>query len=226
MEETRTDLALRGEISLYYDLYIPETVTRPAPLLIAVHGYGQTKRWMMREAKAVAGERFVIASVQGPHQHFQRTGDSYRIGFAWLTDHRPEEYVRLHHRFLLDLIERHAAEHLIDRSQVFLYGFSQSSALNFRFAFTYPEVLRGLVAACGGIPGDLDSSEIYRPFQAETFYVYGDNDEYYSNEKFAEFDEKLRRAVPNYRSRQYRADHEITDEMRDDIAAFIQGLIR
>jgi predicted esterase len=222
MENLQTDLTFKAEITLYYDLYAPESARR-APLLIAVHGYGAHKRYMMREARAVAPENFVVASVQGPHQHFRPTNDGYRVGFGWLTDHRPEEYVRLHHRFLLDIVEKLVGEELIDRSQIYLYGFSQACALNFRFAFTYPEIPHGVIGACGGIPGDLDTNPIYKSFKAETLYLYGDDDEFYPKEKFAEFDEKLRSRLPNFRSRRYVGGHEITDEMRGDIRNFLAG---
>jgi len=225
MESLQTDLTVKAEISLYFDVYVPENIRRPAPLLIAVHGYGQNKRWIMREARAIADDKFVIAAVQGPHQHFQRNGDSHRVGFAWLTDHKPEEYVRLHHRFILDVIERLAADGLADRSRVFLFGFSQASALNFRFALTYPEALRAIVAACGGIPGDLEASADYQPFAADTFYIYGDEDEFYSRDKFLEFDGKLKARLPNYRSKCYAAKHEITDEMRCDVKRFLSELV-
>src|SRR5690606_25363049 len=127
----------------------PDELTRPAPLLIAVHGYGAHKRYMMREARAVAPEGWAIASIQAPHQHFRKTDDGYRVGFGWLTDHRPEEYVTLHHQFILRIIELPAGSDCVDRSRVFLYGFSQAVALNFRFAFSNPDVLAGIVAVCG-----------------------------------------------------------------------------
>ena len=98
-DNLETDLSLKAEINLYYDLSVPDGA-RKAPLMIAVHGYGAHKRSMMREARLVAPENFVIASVQGPHQHFRQTADGYRIGFGWLTEHKPEEYVRLHHDFV------------------------------------------------------------------------------------------------------------------------------
>jgi predicted esterase len=222
MEETlRTDLFVTAEIKLYYDLYIPENAPPRAPLLIAVHGYGAHKRYMMREARAIAPAGWVIASVQGPHQHFRQTGDGYRIGFGWLTDHNAAESVALHHKFLLDVIEKLAADGLIDRSQVYLFGFSQACALNFRFAFTHPDVPAAVIGICGGIPGDLDTNPLYQPFNAPTFYLYGDDDEFYTQEKFAEFDKKLRERLPNYRSKQYTAKHEITDEMRSDIRSFL-----
>ncbi len=214
------DLTLKTEIDLYYDLFVPEGATN-APLLIAVHGYGAHKRYMMREARAVAPDNIVIASVQGPHQHFRSTESGYRVGFGWLTDHRPEEYIRLHHDFLLRVIEKLAGDGLIDRSKVYLYGFSQSCALNFRFAFTHPDIACKIIAVCGGIPGDLDTNPIYKPFNSDTLYLYGDDDEFYTREKFAEFEKKLANALPHFSSKQYLAKHEITEAMRVDIRNFL-----
>lgn len=220
-ENLQTDLSLKAEIDLFYDVFVPENIVKPAPLLIAVHGYGAHKRYMMREAKLVAPETYVIASIQAPHPHYRQTVDGYRIGFGWLSDHKPEQHVRLHHKFVLDVIEKLAATGQIDRENVFIYGFSQACALNFRFAFTYPDVLKGIVGVCGGIPGDLHTNPLYKPFAAETFYLYGDDDEFYTQEQFRAFNEKLGVALPNYRSKHYTAKHEITEEMRVDIRAFL-----
>ncbi len=216
-----TDRTVTATLELFYDLYIPDALATPAPLLIAVHGYGAHKRYMMREARAVAGERYVIASIEAPHPHYRRTDDGFRIGYGWLSDQRPEQHIALHHRFILDVIERLDADSLIDRSRIFLFGFSQACALNFKFALTYPEVLSGIIGVCGGIPGDLDTNEKYHPFAAETFYLYGDDDEFYTQQQFAGFNKRLAALLPNYRSNHYSAKHEITDEMRTDIGEFL-----
>ena len=220
-EDLTTDLSLRAEISLYYDLYVPGSAAVPAPLLIAVHGYGAHKRYMMREARLVAPDNFVIASIQAPHPHFRRTDDGYRVGFGWLSDERPEEHIQLHQKFVLDLIGKLSADGLIDEDRVFIYGFSQACALNFRLAFTHPELLAGIIGVCGGIPGDLDTNPAYRPTPAAAFYLFGDDDEFYTQEQFAKYDEKLAEYLPNYRSEHYHAKHEITEEMRRDIRQFL-----
>ena len=220
----QTDLSLTAEIKLYYDVFLPENITKPAPLLIAVHGYGAHKRYMMREARLVAPENFVIAAIQAPHPHYRQMADGYRIGFGWLSDHKPEQYVRLHHKFVLDVIEKLAAEGTIDCERIFIYGFSQACALNFRFAFTHPDVAKGIIGVCGGIPGDLDTNPNYKPFSAETFYLYGDDDEFYTQEQFTMFNEKLATRVPNYRSKHYTAKHEITEDMRVDIREFLKKI--
>ncbi|MEO7659351.1 MAG: hypothetical protein ABIV48_07030 [Pyrinomonadaceae bacterium] len=224
-DDLQTDLTMTAEINLYYDLFVPENIEKPAPLLIAVHGYGAHKRYMMREARLVAPGNFVIASIQAPHPHYRKTADGYRIGFGWLSDHKPEEYVRLHHKFVLDVIEKLSADNLIDRNRIFIYGFSQACALDFRFAFTNPEILTGIVGVCGGIPGDLETNPQYKPFAADTFYLYGDDDEFYMQEQFSTFDDTLAARLPNYRSKHFAAKHEITDEMRVDIRNWLNEFI-
>ena len=216
-DNLQTDLSVTAEIKLYYDLYIPEKVKKNAPLLIAVHGYGAHKRYMMREARQIAPENFVIVSLQAPNQHFDRNDKGYRVGFGWLTDFKAEESVALHQKFLLDVIERLANEGLIDERQIYLYGFSQACALNFKFAFTHPNLLRGVLGVCGGIPGDLETNEIYQPSNADVFYLYSQTDEFYPLEKFEKFDEKLKEYLNKYESKSYQATHQITEEMREDM---------
>lgn len=222
-ENPQIDLQVKAEINLYYDLYIPEKLKTPAPLLLAVHGYGAHKRYMMREARYVANDNFVIASLQAPHQHFRQADGGYRVGFGWLTDYKPEESIALHHNFILEIIEKSAAKQLIDMKRIYLFGFSQACALNFRLAFTHPQLFRGVVGACGGIPSDLETNKIYKPLNADVFYLYPTRDEFYSPEKFREFKEKLKARLNVFTSKSYDAKHEFTDEMREDVKTWLRG---
>ena len=225
-DNLQTDLSVTAKIKLYYDLYIPEKVKKNAPLLIAVHGYGAHKRYMMREARQIAPENFVIVSLQAPNQHFDRNDKGYRVGFGWLTDFKAEESVALHQKFLLDVIERLVNEGLIDEKQIYLYGFSQACALNFKFAFTHPNLLRGVLGVCGGIPGDLETNKNYQPTNADVFYLYSQTDEFYPLEKFEKFDEKLKEYLNKYESKSYQATHQITEEMREDMKSWLERINR
>jgi len=218
-----TDLSFKTEIKLYYDLYVPENATGKSPLLIAVHGYGAHKRYMMREAQRVAPENFVIASLQAPYPHFDLKDGKLRTGFGWFPEYKTGESVAIHHNFLLEVIEKLESENVIDTNKIYLYGFSQACALNFRFAFTHPHLLRGVIGVCGGIPSDLDTNEIYKPLLADVFYLYANNDEFYPLEKYQDFKEKLKKRLNIFTSKDYDAKHEITDEMRVDIKTWLGG---
>ena len=214
---------LKAEIRLHYDLHQP--AESPAPLLIALHGYGANKRQMMREAKQIAPLNFAIASLQGPHQHLKEPkepGGPLRFGFGWLTNFRSEESVEVHHQALFDLINMLSGEGLADQQRVFLMGFSQSCALNYRFAFAHPATLRGVIGICGGLPGDWETSETYHPTDAAVFHLAGALDEFYSPERVADYEPRLRLRASNVRFQSYEAAHEMVPAMRPDIREWLE----
>lgn len=218
----KPDESVTAEINLYYDLYIPKDIKTPAPLLISIHGYAATKRYMMREAQLIAPENFAIVSLEAPNNFYREAKNGeYKPAFGWLTAYRSEESVALHHKFILDVIEKLSTDKMIDRSKVFLYGFSQACALNFRFAFTHPNILKGIIGVGGGIPSDLDASDLYQTTKAETLYLYGTEDEFYPLEKFQKFEQKLDDYLSNFQSLKYAAKHEITEDMREDMRKWL-----
>jgi phospholipase/carboxylesterase len=221
---TAIERLLTAEIKLYYDV-LPAR-RHPAPLLIALHGYGASKWHAMREAKMIAPENFAIASLQGPHQHLKEAkepGGPLRFGFGWLTNFHPEESVAVHHRALLDLVSSLTDEGIADRRRIFLLGFSQSCALNYRFAFTHPDVMRGVIGICGGLPGDWETNESYLPTNAAVFHLAGEHDEFYPPSRVNDYAAQLRTRAGDVEFQSYDAGHEIVQPMRDDIRVWLHN---
>ncbi|MDQ3473201.1 MAG: dienelactone hydrolase family protein [Acidobacteriota bacterium] len=215
--------SLLAEMRLYYDLYLPKAT--PAPLLIALHGYGANKRQMMREARQMAPPGFGIASMQGFHQHMKdpkEPGGPLRFGFGWLTNFHPEESVAIHHQAVLDLIETLTAERVADPQNIFLLGFSQSCALNYRFAFTHADVLRGLIGICGGLPGDWQTNQNYKKTGAAAFHLAGNQDEFYPPGRVGDYAEQLRLRASDVKFKGYEGGHDFIPEMRGDIREWLE----
>ena len=222
MSKVITDQALQARINLYYDLQ-PATNAH-APLLIALHGYGAFKEQIMREAQQMAPDGFAIASLQGFHQHIKeprQPGGPLRYGFGWLTSYRSDESVAVHHQALIDLIDHLDAERVADPSRVFLLGFSQSCALNYRFAFTHPERLRGVIGICGGLPGDWETNPVYGQTSLNVFHLTGTRDEFYPPERVADYEKQLGTRARAVASKSYDAAHEIVAEMRVDVKQWL-----
>jgi phospholipase/carboxylesterase len=216
------DRTLTAQIKLYYDLEAPANT--PAPLLIALHGYGANKRQIMREAQQMAPAGFAIASLQGFHQHMKEPreeGGPLRFGFGWLTNFHPEESVAVHHQALLDLTSRLIDEGVADPAQIFLLGFSQSCALNYRFAFTYPERLRGVIGICGGIPGDWETNDSYQGSKFDVFHLAGTRDEFYTPERVRDYESQLSSRARRVTFKSYDAAHEIVPQMREDVRQWL-----
>jgi phospholipase/carboxylesterase len=220
--EPASERTLRAEITLYYELKKP--ATQPAPLLLALHGYGANKRQMMREALALAPDGFAVASLQGFHQHMKEPkepGGALRFGFGWLTNFHPEDSVAVHHQALLDLMQTLTSESVADSTRIFLLGFSQSCALNYRFAFSHPDRLRGVIGICGGIPGDWETSEDYQPTRASVFHLAGTRDEYYPPSRVADYEARLGLRARNVEFKSYDAAHEMIPAMHEDVRAWL-----
>lgn len=220
---TTIERTLSAETKLYYDVIPAES--RPAPLLIALHGYGASKWHALREAKLIAPEGFALAALQGPHQHLKdprQPGGPLRFGFGWLTNFHPEDSVAVHHRGLLNMIDALVSEGIADAKSIFLLGFSQSCALNYRFAFTHPDVVRGVIGICGGLPGDWETSELYRETEAAVIHLAGEHDEFYSPERVKDYASQLRQRANDVEFRSYDAGHEISPAMRDDLRDWLQ----
>jgi phospholipase/carboxylesterase len=222
---TSEDLTINAAIKLYYDLYVPDE-KGAHPLLVALHGYGANKRQMMREARLLAPLGFAIASLQGFHQHIREPkekGGPLRFGFGWVTNFHPEESLALAHGALLDLMNKLTGEGCADPRRLFLLGFSQSCALNYRFAFTHTDRLRGLIGICGGIPGDWETGGQYKPTDAAVLHLCGSRDEFYPPERVAPYGSQLRERAREVEVRSYDAGHEIVPQMREDVRAWLQS---
>jgi phospholipase/carboxylesterase len=220
----QAERTLDARVKLYYDLHAPAET--PAPLLIALHGYGSNKNWMMREARQLAPARFAVAALQGMHQHLKEPrepGGALRYGFGWLTNFHPEDSVAVHHRALIDLIEQLAGEGVADPARVFLLGFSQTCALNYRFAFTHADSLRGVVGICGGLPGDWETGARYRETAAAVLHLAGARDEVYPPELVAGYAARLSARARDVGFRSYDAGHELTPAMRADVRAWLEA---
>jgi predicted esterase len=223
-EPLTKDLTLAAEVKLYYDLYEPPDAASSAPLLLALHGYGSNKGWMMREAREHAPLGFAIATLQAPHQHMKEPrepGGAFRYGFGWLTNFHPEESIALHHRAVLDLTDALVSRGVARRERIFLMGFSQSCALNYRFAFTHRETLRGVIGICGGLPGDWETNISYGETRASVLYLSGKRDEFYTPERVETYAARLRTRAADVETRAYDAGHEFVPEMRGDVRAWL-----
>ena len=190
-----TEKSTEQQIKLYYDLHTPEDVQqRSLPLIIALHGYEGNKESMMALARKINSQDFVIASVQGPNSFFVRDGQEGRpkIGFGWMMQYKAEETIGLHHETLLAIIKQTQAECNTDSNAVFLMAFSQSVSLNYRFAFTHPGLVRGVIAVCGGIPGDWDEDK-YHKCDTDVLIIAGESDEFYPLERTKGFKQAIAR---------------------------------
>ena len=94
----------------------------------------------------------------------------------------------------------------------FVFAVMQSVGVNFRYAFTHPDRVRGVVAICGGIPGDWEQPGKYAGDNLDVLCVAAERDEFYTPERMRQNAEALKSRAHSVELRLFDAKHEVPRE--------------
>ena len=179
-----------ARLDCHYVVYAPEVVTEGTLLVAALHGFGQTPEAMLRLTGMMLGEKHVIAAVQGPNQFYLSQG-SNQVGYGWITHRHAESSIRLHHEMLLHVLNEAGREYGIPPNRRMLLGFSQPVGLNYRFAATHTDAVRGVVGICGGLPKNWEEGP-YGKTCAALLHIARREDEFYKPDVTELYPQRLR----------------------------------
>jgi len=201
------DQSFSARLDCHYLLLAPDAVDVHTPLVVALHGFGANPENMLQLTARLFATSAVIASLQGPNQFF--LGPSTReVGYGWITSRRPAESIRLHHERVLHVLAEAGRRFSIPSERRLLIGFSQSVALNYRFAATHPASIRGVVGICGGLPSDWDEGA-YERVTASVLHISRSGDEYYPPTVIEHYPERLRRRAADVEFHLIEGKHQV-----------------
>jgi predicted esterase len=229
------EASFTSKIRRYYDLELPspQRGRKLWPLLIALHGYEGDKGSMMRVARRIAAGRMIVISLQGHHQFFKHYGKNdltdtrkYPVVFGWGTSYRMDESIDVHHEAIRRLIRLAVRHHRVDPARVFLLGFSQACAYNYRFVFTYPKAICGAISVCGGVPGDWYDNPRFRRARTHVLHIAATHDVWYSRARNLENKARLAERVASLDFRFYKSEHRFPRRAIPHIRKWIESHLR
>jgi phospholipase/carboxylesterase len=182
-----------ARLDCHYLLRVPERVDPRSTLVLALHGFGQKPETMLPLTAAMMGEGHVIAALEGPNQFFLN-GKPAEVGCGWVTSRHAPSAIRLHHEMVLHVLNEAGREYGIPPERRLLAGFSQPVSLNYRFAATHPDAVRGVIGLCGGLPGDWETGA-YCPVKAAVLHIARREDEFYPPSVTEQYEARLRLRV-------------------------------
>ncbi|WP_282122218.1 alpha/beta hydrolase [Algibacter mikhailovii] len=135
-------------------------LSKNAPLLIMMHGYGSDENDLFSFASELPKELFII-SVRAPYP-MQPYGNAwYAINFDAERGKWNDNVQAIQSRDLISkFIDEAIATYPVDADNVSLLGFSQGSILSYAVALTYPDKIRNVVALSGYIVRDIFPDDI------------------------------------------------------------------
>jgi polyhydroxybutyrate depolymerase len=150
-------------VSRQYLLYVPRTIQRPAPLVLAFHGLHQSAAWMAsRTGLVAAAERahVVLALPDGLHGAW----NDGRLG-----PDGPDDV-----RFATALVSGLIGTGLVDGRRVTVAGFSNGAELALVLASRYPRMFSALVSVSGQLPALPGAPRPQHPIPA--YFTHGTAD--------------------------------------------------
>jgi predicted esterase len=199
--------------------YLVEPPPAPgAPMLVGFHGYGEGASEMFDRLRAVDGaERFLIVSIQGLHRFYQRRTDE--VIASWMTRQDRELAIADNIAYVSAVVESAAGDWQASRAIVFA-GFSQGVAMAFRAAASSARDVRGVLAAGGDVPPEIDAASLARLRAAAI--CRGARDEWYTAGTFAADVARLKAAGVDTRPLEFDGGHEWSAEVLRSAAAFLR----
>jgi predicted esterase len=185
-----------ARLDCHYLVRTPEAIDGRTLLFVTLHGFGQTPDMILPLTEKLVGRQHVVAALEAPGAFFlpSKPGRPLEVGCCWATSRHSPSAIRLHHDMVRHVLSEAGREYGIPPERRFLVGFSQPVSLNYRFAATSPDAIRGVIGLCGGLPGDWETGH-YQPVKASVLHVARREDEYYPAAVTELYAEKLRLRV-------------------------------
>lgn len=208
--------------TLYFGLGpAPAAGGPPSPLLVALHGWGQNAKRMLRDLAPVSARGVLVAAPQAPHP-FYLDMSSGKVGFHWLTKYERDRAVADANAFIAAMLEKLRQEGAYDPSRIFLLGFSQGCSMAWRFCVSGHAQPAGMIACGADLPPDV-AEKLPTPSPFPVLLVHGREDGIISPTKMHEAREGLEAAGVQHDVYEFDGGHEIPLAAAEHIADWILG---
>jgi predicted esterase len=185
---------------------------------LGFHGYGETAEEEFSRLCAIPrSDRWSLVSVQGLHQFYRRRTNE--IVASWMTRQNRLLAIEDNTAYVLSVVGLLSKEYSVSPTIVFT-GFSQGVAMAFRAAASLSIPVAGVIACGGDVPPELDTKQLQRI--PAVLMARGDRDEWYTAEKLASDEHRLRTAGVAVRSAVLDAGHEWTPSFSEMSGEFLR----
>ena len=189
-----------------------------APLLVGFHGYAETAEEEVNRLRAIPGiDHWTVVSVQGLHQFYRRRTNE--VVASWMTRQNRELAIADNIAYVSNVIRRVSEECSVGPLMV-VTGFSQGAAMAFRAAACLGRPVAGVITCGGDVPPELDTQALARIPIA--LIGRGARDDWYSAEKLASDEQRLRAAGVAVQTVVLDASHQWTPEFGEVCGQFLQ----
>lgn len=186
-----------------------------------LHGYGQLAEYFIRKFETISDDRTYIVAPEALSR-FYLNGNSGRVGASWMTREERLTEINEYVAYLDSLYKTVFQQHSPDDVQITVLGFSQGTATACRWISQGTLRCDRLILWAGYFANGIrDVIEPDRLPATETYFVYGNEDEFLSQLNPTEYLGKLKKDLPFLKTLEYNGGHAIdTQVLRENFGPF------
>lgn len=200
-------------------LTIPPAAQSPAPLLVGFHGYGEDAETQLERLRAIPeSDQWLKVSIQALHRFYDRRTN--RVVASWMTRQDRELAIADNAAYVTASIDAVVAEWPTLPRVVFA-GFSQGVGMAFRAAANSTQRVAGVIAVGGDIPPEIPPDRLARV--SSVLIARGTSDDWYTKEKFAGDERRVRDCCVSVRTLEFNGGHEWSSEVVQAASEFLRA---
>jgi predicted esterase len=189
------------------------------PLLVGFHGYGESAEMELNRLRSIPGsDRWIVLAIQGLHRFYRRRSDE--VVASWMTRQNRELAIEDNCSYVakvIDTVTRQGAA-----GPLVLSGFSQGVSMAFRAAATVGRRVSGVIALGGDVPPEIEAAVLARV--PAVLLGSGNKDEWYTSEKVASDERRLRSAGVDLQVCSFDGGHEWTSVFAQAASRFLDSI--
>ena len=190
-----------------------------SPLLLGFHGYGETAEEHLERLRTIPdADRWTVVSVQGLHQFYRRRTNE--VVASWMTRQNRELAIAGNIAYVAGVV-RELVPDTSPGTTVVTAGFSQGVAMAYRAAVTLGMTGIGVLACGGDLPPELDAGALARI--GAVLMGRGLRDEWYTEEKLAADETRLRAAGVQTNALRFEGGHEWPPSFGEACSRFLES---
>lgn len=177
---------------------------------IVLHGYGMHAGIFLQKFESLFSNEIIFIAPEGLNRFYVR-GSSGNVGASWMTKEERTDEINDYVNYLDTLIH---SLNLGSGTEIVVLGFSQGSSTLARWISNTKIIPTNIIFYAGVFPPDLELSFEEMMWKNVKIHVLiGDNDEYYTIEKFKSTFKPLETINPGIKFIEFQGKHEIIPEL-------------
>jgi predicted esterase len=196
-----------NKTATYYTL---GNVNSAKTIWFVLHGYGYSAEHFINKFEPILTDDVAIIAPEGLSKFYLNgVGFDGKVGASWMTKNDRENEIKDYVNYLNQLSESILGDNSND-VKVNVFGFSQGGATASRWVSDGQLKLDNFILWCSVFPDDMNFEKITN---TNTFFLYGDDDEYVTKERVDHQKELISNSGLDIKTTIFNGKHDVPEEI-------------